>query len=291
MMQRMEAGKMAMENAPILDYAHYEQQSPELAHTYQRAEVFPHIVMDNFLVPQAIGQAIAGFPAMDHENWRHYVHYNERKKGITKRELIPQACGDIIDELNSPRFISLLENMTGIKGLIPDPGLEGGGIHQIDRGGFLNIHADFTAHPHHRLWRRRVNVLVYLNENWKEEYGGHLELWTKDMKNCFRNILPIANRCVIFSTDVDSYHGHPHPLACPEGMTRKSIALYYFTVEETPPLKVATNYQATPGDGLKSILIYLDKKLLVLYFTLKSRFGLSDDAAGRLMKFIERFRR
>ena len=225
------------------------------------------------------------FPPIKDEGWIHYVHFNEKKGGLNKRDLIPASLRAIIDELNSPRFVTFLSNMTGIEGLMADTAMEGGGLHQIERGGFLNIHADFTAHLHHRMWRRRVNVLLYLNSDWKEEYGGHLELWTKDMKRAFEKVLPVFNRCVIFDTNTDSFHGHPHPLACPEGTTRKSIALYYFTEEKQSPVKVATNYQARPDDdGLKAMLIFLDKKVLSLYNHVKGALGINDDFVSRVLR-------
>lgn len=76
---------------------------------------------------------------------------------------------------------------------------------------------------------RRINMLVYMNEGWREEWGGHLELWNADMTACRQRILPTLNRTVIFSTTDTSFHGHPHPLTSPPGMTRKSISLYYYT--------------------------------------------------------------
>ena len=106
----------------------------------------------------------------------------------------------------------------------------GGGIHQSLPGAVLRIHADFNKHP---LWqfRRRLNVLLFLNKDWKEDYGGHIELWSSDMQSCEQKILPIANRLVIFTLSNKSFHGHPKPLNCPKGMTRKSIATYYYNNE------------------------------------------------------------
>ena len=103
-------------------------------------------------------------------------------------------------------FLEFLESLTGIDGLIPDPYYEGGGLHPIVPGGFLKVHADFNWHKDLKL-DRRLNVIVYLNRNWKEEYGGHLELWNREMTRCERRVLPIFNRCVIFSTTDFSYHG------------------------------------------------------------------------------------
>ncbi len=96
----------------------------------------------------------------------------------------------------------------------------------IAKGGKLGIHADFNKQPTNGL-DRRVNVLLYLNESWKEEWGGHLELW--DSKECVTKINPIMNRMVVFNTSSTSFHGHPHPLTCPDDVFRKSLALYYYT--------------------------------------------------------------
>ena len=112
---------------------------------------------------------------------------------------------------------------------MPDPHLEGGGLHQIVPGGHLGVHVDFNRHPRTGL-ERRLNVLMYLNRDWKEEYGGALELWRAEPRRREQRILPLWGRLVVFSTTDRSYHGHPEPLACPEGMTRKSVALYYYSL-------------------------------------------------------------
>ena len=161
-------------------------------------------------------------------------------------------------------------------------------MHQSQRGGYLNIHADFTVHPHKRQWRRRVNLLIYLNKDWQPEYCGDLELWSRDMKECVQKIRPIFNRCVIFNTDEDSFHGLPDPIQCPEEMTRKSIALYYFTEEKAIPKKRATNYRARPGDGFKSVFIYLDKQLIALYNTIKGILGINDDFISKVLNLFNR---
>lgn len=282
---------MRSDLSSILDSQRLRDYLPQWRDSYLSAEEFPHIAIDDFLTQSVINKAIAEFPPIRDEGWIHYIHYNEKKGGLNRRELIPTPLREIIDALNSPEFVAWLSQMTGIDKLIADVALEGGGLHQIERGGFLNIHADFTTHPHHRLWRRRVNVLLYLNPNWQDEYGGHLELWTRDMKHCFKKILPLANRCVIFNTDKDSFHGHPNPLTCPEGTTRRSIALYYFTEEAAPPLKIATNYQARPEDGSKAVLIFLDKKILSAYNRLKGWLGISDDTVSNLLRIIAKIKK
>lgn len=271
----------------IFNYEKWKGKLADLSEKYQNAEEFPHIAIDDFIEKKPIDDALASFPEMKSNNWNNYMHFNEKKLGMSKAELIPENLMKIINELSSPEFIKFLEELTGIKNIIADPALEGGGIHQIPQGGFLNIHADFTVHPRHRNWRRRINVLVYLNKDWKDEYGGKLELWTKDMKRSFSKILPQFNRVVVFNTDKDSFHGHPDPLTCPDGMSRKSIALYYYTDEENP-YKSPTNYKGRPDDGIKKLFIYLDKKAILLYNTLKGLFGISDEFTGKILKIFRK---
>jgi hypothetical protein len=95
-------------------------------------------------------------------------------------------------------------------------------------GGLLKVHADFNIH-HRTNLDRRLNVIVYLNKDWKEEYGGFFELWNENMSEAVVRLLPLFNRMAIFSTTSTSYHGHPDPLTCPEDRSRKSLALYYYT--------------------------------------------------------------
>ena len=122
--------------------------------------------------------------------------------------------------------------MTGIPDLHADDVMDGGGLHRSLPGGFLNVHADFSAHHSKPGWRRRVNLLLYLNPEWQPEWGGELELWSKDMQRCVTRVEPKANRILLFTTDADSFHGHPEPLRFPPGQARRSLALYYFTIED-----------------------------------------------------------
>src|SRR4029078_5720896 len=146
------------------------------------------------------------------------------------------ACASVLvvtlfAELNNRAFLGFLEALTGIEGLIPDPHFEGGGLHETKRGGHLGVHADFNVHERLGL-ERRLNLLIYLNEDWEDEYGGSLELGDKDMSECAVEVKPIFARGVIFNHALDSFHGHPDPLSCPPDRSRRSIATYYYTVAE-----------------------------------------------------------
>jgi Rps23 Pro-64 3,4-dihydroxylase Tpa1-like proline 4-hydroxylase len=206
------------------------------AANYRDALPYPHIVIDDFLSPAGVQQILAEFPEPQSDvSWRQLAPESEsgekwqyNKLGLCAVDQVGGAIRELLFELNSSTFIRFLEKLTGISGLLPDPKLQGGGIHQVLPGGVLAVHADFTRHRLLQL-DRRLNVLLYLNENWEDEWEGHLELWSPDMKSCGRRLRPQAGRCVIFNTSDNSFHGHPEPLACPDGITRKSIALYYYT--------------------------------------------------------------
>src|SRR5215469_1733721 len=179
----------------------YEKWSPQvssLAKEYGSNQPFPHICLKEFLRPEAAESISKEFPAAGTEAWTQYKHHNENKLGMAKRELFPPQLGAVADELNSPEFVRWLSVLTGIPGLMPDPSLEGGGLHQSGPGGFLNVHTDFSMHHYHKNWQRRVNVIVYLNPGWKEEWGGAIELWNPDMKSCTAKYPPWLNCALIF---------------------------------------------------------------------------------------------
>ncbi len=196
---------------------------------YASAKPFPNIALENFFDPIILEKVRQEFPDLAAED--HVLHDNPRERkyaGKGEKSFGPETRR-FMHFLNSEPFLEFLQSLTGIKEkLLGDPYFGGGGLHEIKRGGLLKIHADFNKNPYSGL-DRRINVLVYLNKDWKEEYGGHFELWDKDMKACEKKILPAFNTMAIFSTTDFSYHGHPDPLACPEDMSRKSLALYYYS--------------------------------------------------------------
>ncbi len=196
---------------------------------YESASPFPHIALDGLFPEDDLERVLNDFPGPNDIEWTRFDSPTERKLGyFHEKSRIRDTVRDFLYFMNSFPVLLWLEELTGIEGLIPDPYFGGGGLHQILPGGFLKIHTDFNWHPKLRL-DRRLNLLLYLNKDWKEEYGGHLELWNRSMTRCEKRILPVFGRTAIFSTTDSSYHGHPTPLTCPEGMTRKSVSLYYYT--------------------------------------------------------------
>ena len=207
---------------------------------FQNAKPFPHIVLKNFFDSKCLDEVLIDFPKnlnslsknlSDDKELMEWDDINSKK--ITTKKPSPDMFTDkihnFLNELNSFYFVDFLQKITGIKErIIPDPYFWGGGMHISKRGGYAKIHADYNIHPKMKL-DRRINVLIYLNKDWKEEYGGYLELWNREMTECLQKISPSFNTVVIFNTNDYTYHGHPDPLLCPENVTRNSIALYYYT--------------------------------------------------------------
>ncbi|UQR61028.1 2OG-Fe(II) oxygenase [Bradyrhizobium sp. C-145] len=202
------------------------------AKQYQENQPFPHIGIDDFFDDSIIRNLVSDYPGEFDASWnRTFLDagtYEEQKLGLDRLEAFPPSIQHFVNALNSRVFVEFLERLTGIDGLIPDPHLFGGGLHMIPRGGRLGVHADFNTHEKLRL-DRRLNLLLYLNYDWKKEWGGALELWDRDVKVKVKEYLPIANRVVVFTTTDSAYHGHPDPLTSPKGRYRKSIAMYYYT--------------------------------------------------------------
>jgi hypothetical protein len=223
------------------------------AEQYRTAHPFPYIYFDDFLPPELLEAALRDYPQPKEVSWTKFNNAQEKKLAFDAVEKLAASQRDILYFLNSRPMLQFLEILTGIKGVIPDPYFEGGGLHQIVPGGKLAVHADFNKHPRLNL-DRRINVLIYLNKDWKEEYGGHFELWNRDMTQAEAKILPVFNRCAIFSTTSWSFHGHPTPLTCPPDRTRKSMATYYYTngrPEEEVTDAHSTLFKARPGEVLE----------------------------------------
>lgn len=152
---------------------------------------------------------------------------------------------------NSGTFCSLLTKLTGIEGLISDPYLAGGGLHQTATGGRLKVHSDFNVHPSLNL-TRQLNMIVYLNADWDESWGGGLELWNQEMTKAEVVIPPHLGNVAIFTCSDISFHGLPDPLTCPADRFRRSLAFYYFTADGTTPAPRSTMWKERPGEDFLS---------------------------------------
>jgi hypothetical protein len=214
-----------------LPYGRMKEIVTQHAAAYRGAQPFPHVVLDDVFEPELLKQILVEFEAMDRGRWHSSDKELERKWATEDIQHFGPFTRAFINQLNGGLFLSFLEKLTGISGLISDPHLRGGGLHEIRREGALGVHADFNLYPRLNIWRR-LNLLLYLNEKWDPAWGGELELWDRTGTQRVTSVSPIFNRVVIFDTSNYSYHGHPHPLMCPPDRSRKSIALYYYTAQK-----------------------------------------------------------
>jgi hypothetical protein len=252
---------------------------------YINAPHYGHIIIDNFLPDEVASLILDNFPNQSSDQ---DVRFQNGTFENNKRQISPYSSSSIVLShflfFNSAPFIEYLENLTGIKGLISDHHFGGGGFHETSKGGKLGVHADFRIHPKLKA-HRRLNVIIYLNKEWRTEWKGQLELWSPDMRSLISSIEPQFNRCIIFNTERNAFHGHPEPLETPEGITRKSMALYYYTASDlvySEELNVSTIFKARPNDSsfdkFRSLLQNIQERYFsvgqwmppILYYSLRS---------------------
>jgi len=218
--------------------------------SYRDAQPFPHAVIDGFLRPEIAAELAATFPAPSADCWYRYANPLERKLACNVPGKVPSQIWETLTMFNSVKCRQLFCDLTGIGGLEADHDFHGGGMHCIESGGKLDVHVDYSIHPHLGL-ERRLNLILYLNPIWDQNWGGELQLWDRDMKGCVQKIAPLFNRAVIFDTGEGSFHGHPDALRCPEGQTRKSLAVYYLTDPRPEAIKrYRARFVARPGDSM-----------------------------------------
>jgi len=196
---------------------------------YCDAAPFPNIHFKDFFDAEMLDEILAEFPDLTKGDQLKYKNPNEDKLASRGEYKFGPKLKAFMHFMNSQPFLEFLQELTNIEEpLIPDPYFEGGGCHESTEGGFLKVHADFNKNRRTGL-DRRLNVLVYLNKDWEESYGGHFELWNEDMTQCVTKVKPDFNTMAIFSTTDFSYHGLPDPITCPPDRSRRSLALYYYT--------------------------------------------------------------
>lgn len=217
----------------------YELVYAEHYESFNSASPVPHVVIDNFFPEELVREVAASFPVYSSNNvtigegWFVSAMNAQYLKVETSEEYATPAALFLINHMKSSDFILFLQAMSGIPGLVPDPFGYGAGLHHTLHSGRLAVHLDYNYNEHIHMWRR-INVFLYLNEGWKEEWNGHLELWNDDMSEVEVKILPLFNRLVIFEASESSWHGHPEPLLCPFNTSRNSIAMYYYTAHDNP---------------------------------------------------------
>src|SRR5215471_407040 len=230
-----------------------------LQRQYREARPFPFVKIERFLDPSFAEEVASAYPSFDDAagQGRAFRSVNERKKiQITDSKLFPGPVARLSEALAAPTFVSDLSYVTGIPDLLADEQLTGGGIHMTGPGGRLDVHVDFNYMDDRKL-HRRLNLLLYLNPIWDEQWGGHIQFWDKDVKNCRQIFAPSMNRCVIFETSDISFHG-VSPVASAAPFPRISFAAYYYTRQAPPNWKGAvhsTIFQARPQERLRKYVL------------------------------------
>ncbi len=236
---------------------------------YLSAAPFPHVIIDNFLEK--------AFAASLEDECREATANVNASNGFTQKgklalrdwALMPPLMEKACSFFNSGRFVTIMEEITGIKALIPDPHLEGGGLHRTERGGFLKMHTDFNFNKRLNL-HRRINVLYYLNSNYQDDWNGKLKLSltpAREKASQMTAIAPIFNRLVIFNTNDKTFHGHPEPLLFPNDTPRTSLAFYYYSNKKPISERGRLNTDTT------KYVPTLDSKIIAQNGSLKSRIG------------------
>ena len=201
------------------------------ARNYGKEGPFNHIIIDNFFIEDLAMKLFNEFPNYEDKRWHNYDNPIEVKKICNNWNLVPKNTYQTFQFLNSPDFINLISNeILNQKKIYADYGLNGGGWHIHKKGGKLNPHLDYSLHPKSGK-QRKLNIIIYVNPNWSEDWGGQLGFWDNSSAEKPGELKKIIwskfNRAVIFDTTQNSWHGLPNPIKCPKEESRKSLAVYY----------------------------------------------------------------
>ncbi|SDW98959.1 Proline 4-hydroxylase (includes Rps23 Pro-64 3,4-dihydroxylase Tpa1), contains SM-20 domain [Ruegeria halocynthiae] len=230
----------------LISSAEARKAAEPFAETYQNEQPYPHGSYDDFLPPEILERVKEELESLP-EAESSFDRVQEKLKTSYIPERLPPYTRQLFYALNSRPFLAFLEELTGIDGLIPDPYFMGAGVHVVANGGHLDIHADFNHHGKMNL-ERRLNILIYLNKDWQQDWGGSFEVWEKDMSRKVKSFVPLFNRMACFNTSSESWHGNPETVNSPTGEPRMSIALYYYTATWDETRKShSTLFKPRPG--------------------------------------------
>ena len=215
------------------DAPHYAKLAVENQKQFRENQPFPHIVFDNFLPADVAALLAIEYPDPNDGSvdWKTHSNANVSRKFVEDVGSMSVPMRLLAGATSSKHFLLFLEALSGIDCLFADPYFIGGGAMVTGAGEFLKIHADFDWH-HKVQAHRRLNALLYLEPSWKPEWGGDLELWSKDMSRKVHSIAPIFNRLVVFEVRDDSNHGQPEPVRCPPDVFRRVFSAFYYTARK-----------------------------------------------------------
>jgi Rps23 Pro-64 3,4-dihydroxylase Tpa1-like proline 4-hydroxylase len=229
-----------------------EDKIKEIRQQFQSATPCKHIALPNFLLDDVANTLYENFPKLETLNVKR-KSINENKSEEYHLDRYHQQFNELRDFLNSPEMYKWMEKITGTEGLSSTYDSLGSGVHQGGPGSFVDIHVDVNSNTAAKL-HRRYNLLIYLNKHWKDEYGGALEFWDKDVKNCMSKVMPYFNQAAIMVTDETSYHGYAK-INIPEGESRKSFYCYYYTPVGKDFVYRDSRFKTRPDEGMAKTAI------------------------------------
>jgi len=208
----------------------------DLSESFFEAKPFNHIIIDNFFVDSFARNIFADMPEYESDTDMRYDNAIEKKRATQNWAKFPKNIYKAASYLVGNEFTLNLKQLTWQNELVADFGLHGGGIHMHQTGDYLNTHLDYDIHPKMDM-KRKLNLIIYLNPNWQESWGGNLSFWSHDeeknrAKDLIKSIPPLFNRAVLFDTTQNSWHGVTEGIFAPEGQYRKSLAFYYLIPTE-----------------------------------------------------------
>lgn len=248
----------------IINIEYHEKNKEALRKEYLNNSPFPYIAIDDFLVKGLAEELYASIPTPKETNKSRDYIFAKNKFEISNMVNISDNFKKLYDELISERFANLISYVTN-EDLFVDPKFHGGGLHLGGKDSFLDMHVDFNYHPSEPKWYRNVNLLLYLNQDWKPEYGGQLKLVDKHTKKGTSVDVPM-NRLTIMPCRNYTLHGYD-PINFPEGTYRTSIATYAYTIHDKPIEKPRSTYWQTDNSLVKNLI----GKAFLPLVTLKSK--------------------
>ncbi|MDC1174155.1 2OG-Fe(II) oxygenase [Bacteriovoracaceae bacterium] len=280
----------------VIDLNKYKDNIELDREKFVSCDPYPCVILDDFLDEEAVAGVDKEILELSNKKtsaaekvFHPFIHINAKVWGTVRKQGFTKKMENIVSSLQTPSFLEYLENLTGVRNLIADKELKTGGYVIHKEGGCVNLHVDHRAHPYEKTWSRKVLLLLYFNENYQDEYNGHLELWDPKAKEQKLKVAPHFNRCVIQTIEDGYVHGLPEVMNFPEGDCRKALVLWYYVDEgKEVPLEV-TKYYSRPQDSLfKKFFIHAENFLLYFHYVYKRLFNMDDTAYIRFLGLFKK---
>jgi len=221
----------------------------ELNNIFVGTAPYPMIVLDNFLPDNFAHNMYKECETIPEQHWTNFTRRGSLMQECNNLEVAPYAF-EFVNHIHSSLGMNWLIQITGIKDLIPDPYLVGGGYSRTSTGHSLKMHTDFNWNDTLKL-HRMLSIIVYLNPKWQEDWGGALKFNDFNNEKTIQEVYPKFNRAVIWRYHKRGFHGYPDPLRCPEDQTRNTFRLFFYV----------SDARHNPNDRPHRSLYWYDKEL------------------------------